>query len=50
MTLESWLIDHMVVNSWVFKNKLRSNGTIYKYKARLVIMDYTQKEGEYFFD
>jgi hypothetical protein len=34
----------------VFKNKLRSDGTIDKYKTRLVIKDYTQKEGKYFFD
>jgi hypothetical protein len=26
---------------WVFKKKLRSDGTIYKYKARLVAKSYT---------
>lgn len=36
--------------NWVFKKKLRPDGTIKKYKARLVAKDYTQKEGEDFFD
>ena len=35
---------------WVFKKKLRPDGTIDKYKARLVVKGYTQKEGEDFFD
>ena len=35
---------------WVFKKNLRPDGTIEKYKARLVAKSYTQKEGEYFFD
>jgi hypothetical protein len=35
---------------WVFKKKLRPNGTIDKYKASLVAKSYTQKEGEDFFD
>nr|ABA96256.1 retrotransposon protein, putative, Ty1-copia subclass [Oryza sativa Japonica Group] len=35
---------------WVFKKKFRPNGTIEKYKARLVPKGYTQKEGEDFFD
>jgi hypothetical protein len=34
----------------VFKKKLRPNGTIERYKARLVIKGYSQKEGEEFFD
>jgi hypothetical protein len=34
----------------VFKKKLRSDGTIEKYKVRLVAKGYTQKEGEYYFD
>jgi hypothetical protein len=34
----------------VFKKKLRPDGAIDKYKARLVSKGYTQKEGEYFFD
>jgi hypothetical protein len=35
---------------WVFKKNLIPDGTIEKYKARLVAKDYTQKEGEDFFD
>ena len=34
----------------MFKKKLRPNGTIERYKSRLVAKDYTQKEGEDFFD
>jgi hypothetical protein len=34
----------------VFKKKLRPDGTIDKYKARLMAKGYTQKEGEDFFD
>jgi hypothetical protein len=40
----------MVINQWVFKKKLRSDGTIDKYKTKLVAKGYTQKEGEDFFD
>jgi len=39
-----------VVCKWVFKKKLRPDGTIEKDKARLVAQGYTQKEGEDFFD
>jgi hypothetical protein len=35
---------------WVFKKKLKPDGTIDKYKERLVAKGYTQKEGKYFFD
>jgi hypothetical protein len=31
---------------WVFKKKLRPDGTINKYKVRLVAKGYTQKEGK----
>ena len=35
---------------WIFKKKLKPDGTIDKYKAWLVAKAYTQKEGEDFFD
>ena len=35
---------------WVFKKKLRPDGTIEKYNTRLVAKGYTQKEGEDYFD
>jgi hypothetical protein len=35
---------------WVFKKNRRLDGTIDKYKVRLVAKAYTQKEGEDFFD
>jgi hypothetical protein len=35
---------------WIFKKKLRPDGTIERYKTRLVAKGYTQKEGEDFFD
>jgi hypothetical protein len=35
---------------WVFKKKLSPDGTIEKYKARIVAKGFTQKEDEDFFD
>jgi hypothetical protein len=35
---------------WIFKRKLRPDGTIEKYKAKLVAKGFTQKEGDDFFD
>jgi hypothetical protein len=35
---------------WVFKKKLRPDGTIERYKTRLVAKSYTQKEGEDLFN
>jgi hypothetical protein len=53
---ETWeLVDRpygckSVCCKWVFKKKLRPDGTIDKHKTMLVTKGYTQKEGEYFFD
>ena len=35
---------------WVFKRKMKVDGSIDKYKARLVIKDYRQIEGLDYFD
>jgi hypothetical protein len=35
---------------WIFKKKMRPDGTIDKYNARLVFKGFTQKEGEDYFD
>jgi hypothetical protein len=37
-------------SKWVFKKNLGPDGTIERYKARLIIKGYSQKEGEDFFD
>jgi hypothetical protein len=37
-------------SKWVFKKNLRPDGTIERYKARLVTKGYSQKEGEDFLD
>ena len=35
---------------WIFIKKIRSDGTIEKYKAKLVVKGYTQKKEDDFFD
>ena len=35
---------------WVFKKKLRPDGTIKRYKARLVVKGYSQKDGDDYFN
>ena len=35
---------------WIFKKKIRPDGSIKKYKARLVTKGYTQKIGVGYFD
>ncbi|GJT14034.1 retrovirus-related pol polyprotein from transposon TNT 1-94 [Tanacetum coccineum] len=35
---------------WIFKKKMKADGTIDKYKARLVIKGYRQREGLYYLD
>jgi hypothetical protein len=37
-------------SKWGFKKMLRPDGTIERYKVRLVIKGYSQKEGDDFFD
>ncbi|GJT09221.1 DNA polymerase zeta catalytic subunit-like protein [Tanacetum coccineum] len=37
-------------HKWIFKKKLKPDGTIEKYKAHLVAKGYHQKEGQDFFD
>jgi hypothetical protein len=39
-----------IESKWVFKKKLRPDDTIERYKVRLVIKGYSQKEGEDFLD
>ncbi|GJW79895.1 retrovirus-related pol polyprotein from transposon TNT 1-94 [Tanacetum coccineum] len=39
-----------ISHKWIFKKKLRPNGTIEKYKASLVAKGYRQKKGQDFFD
>ena len=49
------LVDLPPVNKplgykWIFKRKLKDDGTIDKYKARLVVKEFRQKEGLNYFD
>ena len=37
-------------SKWIFKKKIKADGTIDKYKARLVIKGFKQKEGLDYFD
>ena len=37
-------------HKWIFKRKLKADGSIDKYKARLVVKGYKQKEGVDYFD
>ena len=37
-------------SKWIFKRKIRPDGSIEKFKARLVIKGYTQRKGIDFFD
>jgi hypothetical protein len=55
LTIGTWEICDCPVGckpvscKWIFKKKLKSDGTIDKYKARLMAKGFTQKEGEDFF-
>ena len=35
---------------WIFKKKMKADGSIDKYKVKLVIKGYKQKEGLHYFD
>jgi len=39
-----------ISSKWIFKKKLRTDGSIERYKARLVIRGFDQKKGIDFFD
>jgi len=39
-----------ISSKWIFKKKLRSDGSINKYKAKLIIRGYDQKKGIDYFD
>ncbi|GJU61456.1 isochorismate synthase, chloroplastic [Tanacetum coccineum] len=42
--------DHISSYKWVFKKKMKIDGTIDKYKARLAIKGFRQSEGLDYFD
>jgi hypothetical protein len=56
ITNEPWEICDLPVGckpvgcKWVFKIKMKPDGTVDKYKARLVVKGFTQKEGGDYFD
>lgn len=39
-----------ISSKWIFKKKLKPDGSIDKYKARLVVRGFTQREGIDYFD
>lgn len=55
VTNETWQIVDLIYGckpigcKWTFENRLQSDSTIEKYKARQVAKGYTQKEGDDFF-
>jgi hypothetical protein len=36
---------NVVTNKWIFKHMLKSNGSLYRYKARWVLQGFTQRPG-----
>ncbi|GJZ23532.1 zinc finger, CCHC-type containing protein [Tanacetum coccineum] len=56
MENNTWVLSDLPPGSkpfgckWIFKRKMKVDGTIDKFKARLVIQGFRQKEGIYYFD
>ncbi|KAK4390232.1 Retrovirus-related Pol polyprotein from transposon TNT 1-94 [Sesamum angolense] len=56
MTNHTWDLVDLLIGSkpikckWIFKKKIKPNGSIDKFKARLVVVGYTQKKGIDYFD
>ncbi|GJR46766.1 retrotransposon protein, putative, ty1-copia subclass [Tanacetum coccineum] len=42
--------DYLISYKWIFKKKRKADGTVDKYKARLVIKGFIQREGLDYFD
>ena len=41
---------HVITNKWVFRTKFKADGSLDKYKSRLVARGFQQHEGVGFFD
>ena len=56
MTNQTWEVmdlprgNKLIGSKWIFKKKLKTDGSIERYKARLVIKRFTQKYGIDYFD
>ncbi|KAK4381706.1 Retrovirus-related Pol polyprotein from transposon TNT 1-94 [Sesamum angolense] len=56
MTNHTWDLEDLPVGSkpikckWIFKKKIKPDGSIDKFKARLVVVGYTQRKGIDYFD